>query len=217
MPASWTDYPDRYPDFRLGQAPSTPYPSMLPVLVAVMAVAGLVAAVRPAAARSTSVVAALAALQVGGIAVVAHQDWWNLAGADGASYRRAAVGSLVAMGVAAAAAVAAAVSVLLYRTGPGEGRPSPTLMAGSVAAGVVAAVVVPLWLCAHWGYTSLTAAGQFALWWSLPWGIGLVAAGTLRDRAARRAAALSVFAFVLLAAFCVAAPTFHGFGVRLPD
>jgi len=217
MPASWSDYADRFPEFRLGHVWLTPYPSMLPPLVAVMALAGLAAAFRPATARVAAVIAALAGLQVGGIAVVAHRDWWNLAGADGASYHRTAAGSLVAVAIAAAAITAVVVSVLLYRTGRGLHRPRMIQIVGSVVAGAVTAVAVPAWLCAHWHYSSLTAAGQFALWWSLPWSIGLVAAGTVPDSAARRTAALSVLASVLLAAFCIAAPTIHGFGVRLPD
>jgi hypothetical protein len=194
----------------------TPYPSMLPALVAALAVAGLVAAFRPATARVAAMVAALAGLQVGGIAVVARRDWWNLAGADGASYHRAAVGSQVSVVMGAAAVAAVVVSVLLYRTGRGLHRPRASQAVDGIVAGAVVAVVVPVLLCAHWRYTSITAAGQFAWWWSLPWGIGLVAAGTVADSAARRAAALSVFVSVLLAAFCVAAPAFYGFGVRLP-
>ena len=105
-----------------------------------IAVAGLIAARHPATAGAAAVVTALAGLQVAGIAVVAHRDWRNLAG----------------------------------------------------------------------------AAGQFALWWSLPWSTGLVAAGTLPDDAARRAAALTVLVCVLVTGFCVASTAIHGFGARLP-
>ncbi|MEU4244733.1 hypothetical protein [Actinoplanes sp. NPDC026619] len=211
-PASWSDYPARHD----GPAELTPYPSMLPVLIATVALAGVVAASRAAAARVSAVVAALAALQVGGIAVVAHRDWWNFAGADGASLGRAAGGSVVAvaMGVVAAAAVVA--SALLYRTGRGGQRPRTTQIVGGVIAGAAVAVVVPALLCAHWNYTSATAAGQFALWWSLPWAAGILAAGTLRDPAARQAATLSVLASALLAFVCVAAPAVYGIGIRLP-
>ncbi|MFB9361260.1 hypothetical protein [Actinoplanes nipponensis] len=217
LPASWSDYPDRYPGFRLGLPWQTPYPSMLPALIAALAVAGVVAAVRPAAARAVAVVAALAGLQAAGIAVVARRDWWNFAGADGASHQRAAAGSLLAAVLAVVAVAVVVVSVLLYRTGRGRQRPLRWQVAGGVVAGVVVAVVVPALLCAHWYYTSVTAFGQFALWWSLPWGAGLVAAGTVPDSAARQTAVLSVLASVLLAVFCLAAPTVFGFGVRLPD
>jgi hypothetical protein len=213
MPASWSDYSDRH----LGLPWLTPYPLMLPPLIAVLIVAGLVAAVSPATARVMAVVVALAGLQVGGIAVVARRDWWNFAGADGASYQRAASGSLLAVAMGAVAVTAVVVSVLLYRTGHGRHRPRTGQVAGGITAGAVVAVAVPALLCAHWYYTSVTAFGQFALWWSLPWGIGLVAAGTVPDPAARRTAVLSVLASVLLALFCVAAPTVYGFGVRLPD
>ena len=217
IPASWSDYPDRYPEFRLGLPWLTPYPSMLPPLIAVLAIAGLVAAVRPATARTTALVAALSGLQTAGIAVVARRDWWNYAGADGATYQRAASGSVVATIMAAVAVAAIVVSVLLYRTGHGRHRPRAIQVGGGIVAGTLVAVVVPLLLCAHWYYTSVTAFGQFALWWSLPWGIGLVAAGIVPDSAARRAAAMSVLASVLLAVVCVAAPTIYGFGVRMPD
>ncbi|UQU62593.1 hypothetical protein COUCH_26640 [Couchioplanes caeruleus] len=217
LPASWSDYPDRYPDFRLGRVWMTPYPSTLPVLITMLGVAGLVAAVRPSTARVAAVTAGLAALQVGGIAVVAHRDWWNLAGADGASPHRAAAGSLVSLVMGAAAGAAVVVSVLLYRTGRSVHRPSLIQVVGGVLAGAVLAGGTPLLLCAYWGYTSITAAGQFAVWWSLPWGAGVAATGTLPDCAARRTAALCVLACALLTAFCVAAPPVHGFGVRLPD
>jgi hypothetical protein len=212
VPASWTDYPAGDG----GPAELTPYPTMLPALIAAIALAGAVGAVRQAAARVSAVAAALAALQVGGIAVVAHRDWWNFAGAYGASLQRASAGSLVAvvMGVVAAAVVV--VGVLLYRTGDGRQRPSRSQVVAGITGGVAVAVVVPVLLCAHWNYTSATAAGQFALWWSLPWGAGIAAAGTLRDSAARQAATISVVASVFLALLCVFAPAIHGFGVRLP-
>lgn len=114
---------------------------MLPVLVVVLAVAGLVAARRPAAARVAAVAAALTGLQVGGIAVVAHRDWWNLAGADGASEHRAAAGALVAAVMAAAAVAALGVSVLLYNTGRGRHRPRVIQVVGGLVAGAVVVVV----------------------------------------------------------------------------
>jgi hypothetical protein len=217
LPASWSDYADRYPGFRLGLTWQTPYPLMAPVLIAVLAVAGLVTALRPATARAAAMVAGLAGLQVAGIAVVVHRDWWNYAGADGPSYHRAAAGSRIAMIMAAVAVMAVVVSVVLYRTGRGSHRPRPAPAAGAAGAGVLVAVGVPLLLCAYWHSPSVSAAGQFALWWSLPWGVGLAAAGAVPDPGARRVAALSVLASVLLAAFCVVAPTVYGFGLRLPD
>ncbi|WP_433304000.1 hypothetical protein ACQP2F_13610 [Actinoplanes sp. CA-030573] len=217
-PASWSDYPAAGDGTRLGPAQLTPYPPMLPLLIAVIAVAGMAGACQVAAARVSAVVAALAASQVAGIAVVAHRDWWNFAGADGASRHRAAAGSTVAVFMGAVAAVAVVVSVLLYRAGRGRPqRPRTAQVAASVIGGPVVAVLVPVLLCAHWNYTSFAAAGQFALWWSLPWGAGVVAAGTLRDSGARQAAVMSVLASALLALLCVAAPTMHGFGIRLPD
>jgi hypothetical protein len=216
LPASWSDYPQRYPGFRLGQS-LTPYPLMLPAVIAVLAGAGLLAAFLPGTARVAAVAAALAGLQVGGIAVVAHRDWWNYAGADGASHDRADAGSLLAVVMAVVAAVAVVVSLLLYRTVRGRHRPHVVQIAGGVLAGATVAVVVPVLLCAHWNYTNVTAAGQFALWWSVPWGIGLAAAGTVPDSPARQAAVWSVLASVLLAAFCLAVPSIYGFGVRLPD
>jgi hypothetical protein len=216
MPASWSDYPERYPGFRLGQA-LTPYPLMLPAVIALLAGAGLLAVFLPKTARVAAVAAALAGLQVGGIAVVARRDWWNYAGADGASYTRADAGSLLALAMAVVAALAVVVSVLLYRTVRGRHRPHAVQVAGGIVAGLVVMVVVPAMLCAHWNYTNITAAGQFALWWSVPWGLGLVAAGTVPDSPARQSAVWSVLASVLLAAFCLAAPSVFGFGVRLPD
>jgi hypothetical protein len=214
MPVSWTDYPARQDGS--GPAELTPYPPMLPALIAAIAVAGVVGASRVAAARVSAVVGALAALQVGGIAVVAHRDWWNFAGAGGASLERAAAGSVVAAAMGAVAAGAIVVSVLLYRTGRDRQRPRKPQVIAGIVVGAAVAVVVPVLLCAHWNYPSATAAGQFALWWSLPWGAGMLAAGTLRDSASRQAATVSVLASMLLALVCVAAPAMHGFGIRLP-
>ncbi|GAA2608286.1 hypothetical protein Adu01nite_14920 [Paractinoplanes durhamensis] len=216
LPASWTDYAAGHDGSGPGPGELTPYPPMLPVLIAVLAVAGVVCAVHAAAARVAAVVAGLAALQVGGIALVAHRDWWNFAGADGASFERAAAGSLVAAVMGAVAATAVVVSVLLYRTGRGVQLPRKAQVAGGIIAGAAIAVVVPVLLCAHWNYTSGTAAGQFALWWSLPWGAGMLAAGTLRDGAARHAAFMTVLVSAFLALLSVIAPAVHGFGIRLP-
>ncbi|GAA0573740.1 hypothetical protein GCM10010172_67960 [Paractinoplanes ferrugineus] len=215
MPASWSDYAAR-DGSGLGPAELTPYPPMLPVLIVAIAVAGVVGALRPAAVRASAVLAALAALQAGGIALVASRDWRNYAGAGGASPGRAAAGSLLAVGLVAVAVAAVGVSVLLYRTVHGSHQPHRPQVVGAAIAGVAIAVLLPVLLCAHWNYSGATAAGQFFLWWSLPWGAGIAAAGTVRDAAARQAAFLGVLASVLLALLCVAAPTVQGFGVRLP-
>ena len=125
-----------------------------------IAIAGLITARHPTTAPAAAVVAALARLQVAGIAVVARRDWWNLAGADGTSSQRAAAGSCLALIMAVTAVAAVLVSALLYRTAQGRHQPRRIRIAAGTTAAVVVAVGVPLWLCTYWHYTSVTAAGQ---------------------------------------------------------
>ncbi len=57
---------------------------------------------------------------------------------------------------------------------------------------------------------------QAALWWSLPWGAGLCAAGVLPTKALRAAALSSVAISVAVTVGCAPAAPIHGFGLRLP-
>ncbi len=84
-------------------------------------------------------------------------------------------------------------------------------LSAAVAAGL------PLMLCAALGLRSLSAAGQFTLWWSLPWAAGLALAALPDPAPARRAARLTVACSVLLAVACGAAPLLHAPPLRLPD
>ena len=99
-------------------------------------------------------------------------------------------------------------SGMLYCRAPDRNR-ATRVRAGAVIGRVAVAVALPVPL--------RTAAGQFALWWSLPWGIGLVLAATLPTPATRRAALLTVAASVLFTLACFAAGPVDGFGLRLPD
>lgn len=67
------------------------------------------------------------------------------------------------------------------------------------------------------GHLALTAVGQFALWWSVPWGAGIIAAGSARAPAARRAALASVLISAAVACVCAAASPMFDFGLRLPE
>ncbi|MFI5915974.1 hypothetical protein [Dactylosporangium sp. NPDC051541] len=185
------------------------HPGLARLLVAVVGVAGLLVAAWPAAARPAAVVGGLAALQIAGYALVASRDWFNFAGAGGASYSAAGAGSLRAFAVAAAALAVLVVCLLAYWLAPGAGpagepfRPHRAWVV--LAGGVFAALPV---LLGAWSGAALSVVGQVAMWWSIPWGLGIAGAGALPSRAARRAAAGGVAGSVMLTTlwFAVAYP-----------
>lgn len=180
------------------------YPVMIFAQVLAMAAAGVTAAVLPRTARPAAVLGAVAGMQVVGIAVVASRDWYNYAGGGGASYSRAAAGSELSLTMAAVAAAAVTACLVLYRHGPGAAAALPA-RAGRIGAGIAVVVGLPLLLAALVDDPVPSVAGQFALWWSLPWGIGIIATGSLRSSAARWSAGLSVVGSVLVVLTCIAA------------
>lgn len=183
-----------------GSAPPM-HPGLTRPLIGAVGLAGLLIAVWPSAARPAAVVGALAALQVAGYALVASRDWYNFAGAGGASYGDAAAGSERAFTGAAAALVALVLCLLVYQIAhgfspvPAAAPPRLTRAWVVLAGAVVAALPV---LLGAWSAATLSVVGQFAMWWSIPWGLGIAGAGTLHTRAARRAAAGGVLGSVLL-------------------
>jgi hypothetical protein len=209
LPGSWSDTYVRDDTMR------TVYPLMLIPAIAIAFVAGITAACRPATARVAAVISTIMSIQVAGIAVVASRDWLNFAGAGFASWERGFVGSRLAatMAVVAGAVILASIALYWRSTAP---RQAPAVQASWVLAGAVVAIAVPLLLCSVLDQPTLTAAGQFVLWWSLPWGLGLVAAGILHTAAARRAALLCVAASMILTLVCVGASPLYCFGLSLP-
>lgn len=193
----------------------TVYPLMLLPLIAVLLVAGVAAWWRPASAHVAAVVTGITGIQVLGIAVVASRDWRNFAGVDFSSWERGHAGSIVAVGMFFAALGVVLTSCALYRGAAGDGLPRPG-RAGQVAA-VAVAVGVPVVLSVLLNQDALISAGQFALWWSLPWGAGLLVAGSVRAPAARRAALGTVLLSVAVSCACAAASPMFGFGLRLPE
>jgi hypothetical protein len=186
------------------------HPGLTRPFIAVVGLAGLLIAAWPPAARPAAVVGGLAALQAAGYALVASRDWYNFAGAGGGSYADAARGSQRAFTVAAAAFAALALCLLAYRLAPAHSPATvldsgPPLLARAwvVLAGAVV-VALPIVLGA-WSGAALSAVGQFAMWWSIPWGLGIAGAGALHTRAARRAAAGGVAGSVLLTTLWLAA------------
>lgn len=191
-------------------------PLMTGPLLLAAAVAGLLVAARPRWAGPAAVAASIACGQVAGMAAVAYRDWFNFAGAGGSTYEIAGIGARYAAVVAIAAGLSAVLAALLVVWADGGVRPA--VRRGPVWGGVAVAAGLPVVLCLVFGYRSITAAGQFALWWSLPWGAGLVAAGSVTFPQARRAAWASVAVSVLLAVGCAVAPVLiHVPSLRLPD
>ncbi|MFI7548042.1 hypothetical protein [Actinoplanes sp. NPDC049599] len=194
---------------------ATVYPLMLLPVVLIIGIAGLVAACRPATAGTVAVICAVNGLQVAGIALVATRDWLNFGGADESSYQRALVGSWLALAMAAIAVGVVVASVKLYRCRAGQRSGLPPRPA-MVIAGLAVAAGLPISSYVFWHEAGLSAVGQVALWWSLPWAAGLYAAGVLPAKALRAAALSSVTISVALTLVCAAAAPVHGFGLRLP-
>ncbi|MFI5931419.1 hypothetical protein [Actinoplanes sp. NPDC051494] len=203
-------------DYARDHGVHTVYPLTALPLIALLAGAAVTVVCRPSVAREAAVICALVGSQVAGIAAVASRDWLNVAGANGSSPERGAAGSRLAAAMLVIAVGVVAVSLVLYLSGP---RRHDDLMAypGSILTGSTVAVALPMLLCLLVSHPSLTAAGQFALWWSLPWGSGIIAAGTLPTRAGRRVAAGTVALSVALTLTCAAVYPVYGFGLRLPD
>jgi hypothetical protein len=210
MPGSWSDMGIFRDD-----SMRTVYPLMLIPAIAIVFATGITAVCRPAAAHVAAVVSAIMGIQVAGIAVVASRDWLNFAGAGFATWQRGFGGSRLAATMAVVAGAVIVASIALYRRGAGR-RQLLVVHPSRVLAGAAVAITGPLLLCKLLDNPSLTAAGQFTLWWSLPWGLGLVAAGTLDTAAARRAALVGVAASVVLTLVCVVASPLYGFGLSLP-
>jgi hypothetical protein len=197
-------------------AVQTVYPLMLLPAIFVVGAGGVAAARRPVTAAVAAAASAINGLQVAGIAVVASRDWLNFAGAGGASFQRGTTGSRLAvtMTVAACGVVLAGGALCGYAA---DRNRAVKPHVGALLAGVATAVGLPVVLSTVLDRAGLPAVGQFALWWSLPWGAGLALAGTLPTSAARRAALLSVAVSVAFTLVCAALCPLRGFGMRLPD
>lgn len=170
-------------------------------LVLGLAVAGVMVAARPRGGRRAAAVAAVLAAQVCGHGIVAVRDWFNRAGASG-GMRQSELALVV--GFAAVVAVCAAVATcvcaaVLWREPATGWRGLRSKRPGYVLVGLVVVVGLPMALAFGFGFTAVTMIGQFALTFSLPWGVGLAAAGWL-DRRERVAALAAVVLSALLVA-----------------
>ncbi len=194
----------------------TVYPLMLLPALAMVAFAGIAACLRPAFAQAAAVVSGIFGIQVLGIAIVASADWRNFAGTDGTSWEHGNVASFVAIGMFFAALIIVLLSCALYRSRDPHPDEIPAVHPAYLVAGLAVAVCLPVALGMTLHHLSLTAAGQFALWWSAPWGAGIIAAG-VQVPAARRAALAGVLVSVAIACVCAAASPVLGFGLRLPE
>lgn len=176
-------------------------PIIWPLLVALLA-AGVLLAVRPKLGRAVAIVAAILAAQVAGFGVVAVRDWFNANGATGIAQHNLATVVTLAAAVAIASTVAGCVSLAVLWREPADGwhglRPARPAY---VLAGIVLAALLPLALGQTLGDTDITTLGQLALTYSLPWGVGLAAAGWLGRRAG--IAALTTVAVSMILTVCV--------------
>jgi hypothetical protein len=204
LPASASDY-----------TPETVYPLMLLPAVLIIGLAGLVAAGFPGTARAVAVICSVNGVQVAGTALVATRDWFNFGGADHSSHERALTGSWLALVLAAVAVGTVAAGVTLYRCSAGR-RSGSAPWPAMVVAGLAVAAGLPISAYVFWPGTGLSAAGQVALWWSLPWAVGIYAAGVLPTKALRAAALASVAMSVAVTLVCASAAPWKGFGLRLP-
>jgi hypothetical protein len=208
--------PESQADYANDDGVDTVYPLMLVPLLAVVAVAGLAVHLRPATARAAAAVSGVTGVQLLGIAVVAARDWRNFAGVGYATWERGDIASLLAIVVFFAALAVVLISCAVYGNGlrPGE---TPTANRTSLVAGLLVAAGVPFVVCRQLDLLSLTAVGQFALWWSVPWGVGIVVAASAPTPAARRAALATVLFSAATAYVGAAASPLFGLGLRLPS
>jgi len=203
-------------DVDLARLSSPVLPLMLVPLIAALGVAGLLVAVRPAWARWWSAAATVLAVQVTGIAMVACRDWYSFAGADGTTPEQARAAVRLATGIGLAAVAAAVLSLLLLRDSADVRRLHRAHHSGQVWLGAIVAFGLPFVLVAWLESHTSGAVGQFALWWSLPWGTALAAAGLMPSWRERCGAWLSLLYSILLTLACVAAPLVDGATLRLP-
>jgi hypothetical protein len=201
----------------------TAYPLMLLPALAVVTLAGLGAFVHPAVTQVAAVVSGITGAQVLGMAVVAACDWRNLAGVGYSSWHRGNVASLLAVGMFFAALMIVVISSAVYRSRQVHAG-EPEVHRAYLVVGLAVAVALPLVLGMTLRHVSPatagltpTAVGQYALWWSAPWGAGIIAAGGAQKPATRRAALASVLVSVTLTCLCVQASPILGFGLRLPE
>lgn len=169
-------------------------PALWPLLAGVL-LAGAALAARPRAGHRAGVVALVCAAQLLGGGVAASRDWFNVAGASGMPTHRLTVVLPLTVVVVVAATVACCVASAVIRR---HSRAADTrwwrpAAPAYVIAGVIVAVVLPVAWAAFVDSLTVTALGQAALTWSLPWGISLAAAGWL-DQRSRLAALTTVTA-----------------------
>ncbi|RAK42927.1 hypothetical protein B0I29_10157 [Actinoplanes lutulentus] len=169
-------------------------PALWPLLAGV-GVAGLVLLVRPHHGRRAAVVAAVCASQLVGGGVAASRDWFNIGGATGLPTRHLAVVLPLTAVLIVAMTVACCAAVSLLMPAVAGSRPRW----GWLITGATIAVLAPILWVGVVDSWQVTALGQAALTWSLPWGLAIAAAGWLAD-GPRRAAAAAVAASTLVTA-----------------
>lgn len=166
------------------------------LVVAGLAGAGLVVAVRPELRRPAAAAAAVLAAQAAGHGIVGIRDLFNAQGAGLAGLAQHELASRVALAavLALVGTVATCVAVALLWREPQRGwqawRPRRMRLV-VVGLGIIIVSVTPGLL--DTGAGMLTGAGEGLFYVGLPWGGGLVAAAWLGERA-RRAATGTVIA-----------------------
>jgi hypothetical protein len=196
---------------------TTVYPLMLLPALAVIAVAGVAAFLRPAIAQAAAVVSGIFGIQVMALAAVASTDWRNFAGTGGTSWEQGNPASFVAIGMFFAALIIVLTSCAMFRSSDPRAEEVPKVHPVYLVVGLAVAVGLPVVLGMTLHHLSITAAGQFVLWWSAPWGAGIIAAGGTQVPVARRAALASILVSVAFTCMCAAASPMFGFGLRLPE
>lgn len=172
-------------------------PAIWPLLAGLL-LTGLALVARPRNGDAAAVVAFVCAVQLTGGGVAASRDWFNVSGATGIPFRRLTWLLPLTVVVIVASTVACCLALALVwqhaqAVRRDRWRPqSPMFM----VLGGVTAVVVPMFWAVLDGSWQLTALGQAALAWSLPWGCGLTIASWL-DRRPRRVALAAVSASAL--------------------
>ena len=181
------------------------YPPLTWPLLPVLAVAGVVAMTRHRWARAAALLAAVVAAQTAGFGLIAVRAWFGVTTFGGSGSLTATPITYAAAVAMAATAAAVAGAAMVWREPAGGWRGLVPARPLYVAAGAAVVALLPRIWNAELHTGDITGLDEIStLTYSLPWGVGLFAAGWLRGRSAVAAGATVTVAAVLCASFVAA-------------
>ena len=161
-------------------------PVVWPLLLA-LAGGGVAVMMRHRWARAAALLAAIAATQLAGTAVIAVRAWFTVKGFGGSGSLTATPITYAATVAVAASAAAVAAAAVVWRE-PADGwRSLAPARPGYVAAGSAVVVLLPqTWNAAAESGDITGLAAIATLTYALPWGMGVAVVGWMRGRSGGR-------------------------------